>query len=202
VRCFVAVDVSPAVREALAARQAALARAAGRADVRWVDPERVHLTLRFLGETPEARLDGLIAALRTASAEHPVLHLAARGVGGFPTITRPRVVWVGVDGDVTELVRLAGAVALALAPLGFPPETRPFSAHLTVGRVRSPRGLDRLVKALVAAGRPDLGAWTADEVVLYRSHLHPQGATYEALARLPLKKGMRSAGDSSARRLE
>jgi 2'-5' RNA ligase len=109
--------------------------------------------------------------------------LRAAGFGCFPSGTRPRVVWADVVAGVAPLAALAADVQQALVPLGYVPEARPFRAHLTLGRVRSPRGVRALVDAVAAAGAPDFGAWTAGEVVLYRSHLHPKGARYEPLAR-------------------
>jgi 2'-5' RNA ligase len=97
------------------------------------------------------------------------------------------VVWIGIARGMAELSALAGTVDRALAPLGFPPEARAFTAHVTLGRVRSPKGLDRLAAAIGAVERLDVGAWTGGEVVLYRSHLRPTGAVYEALERLPLR---------------
>jgi 2'-5' RNA ligase len=186
VRCFVALDLADGVREALARVVHVLREAAPRADVRWVDPRGIHLTLKFLGEVPEDRLPALVAALAPAVGLAAPLALTALGVGGFPTVRRPRVVWVGVGGAVAALTALAAGVDRALEPLGFAPGGRPFAAHLTIGRVRSPRGIDRLAAALERAPSETLCAWRVDEVVLYRSHLRPTGAVYEPLRRLSL----------------
>jgi len=185
VRCFVAIDLAPEVRAALAEAQAGLRAAAPRADVRWVDPAGMHLTLKFLGEVPEERLPALQSALTGAVTPRPALALAASGLGGFPSVRRPRVVWVGIAGDGEALGRTAAVVEDALVPLGFPAEARPFRGHVTLARVRSPRGLARLGEAIAAGAHAALGAWTAREVVFYRSHLKPSGAVYEPLARLP-----------------
>jgi len=185
VRCFVAIDLSPEVRAAVAEAQAGLRAAAPRADVRWVDPAGMHLTLKFLGEVPEERLPALQGALTEAVTRRPALALAARGLGGFPNARRPRVVWMGIAGDGEALGRTAAGVEDALVPLGFPAEARPFRGHVTLARVRSPRGLAQLGDAIAAGAHADFGAWTAQEVVLYRSHLKPSGAVYEPLARLP-----------------
>lgn len=188
-RCFIAVDVSPGVREGLAAVQATLRKAAPRADVRWADPARVHLTLKFLGEVPDAAVPAVEAALAVAAGGHGPLRLAGEGVGGFPSSRRPRVVWVGVAGDVDALARLAASVERTVAPLGYPTEARPFRAHLTIARVRSPRGLARLAAAIDDSAGVALGAWDVPEVVLYLSRLRPTGAVYEPIARVPLIGG-------------
>lgn len=185
-RCFVAVDLSPAVRDAVAAAQARLREVASGADVRWVQPAQFHVTLQFLGRVADAEVPRVVDALRDPSRTAPSLALAVRGLGAFPTVRRPRVVWAGLAGDVEALARVAAAVGAALGPLGFTPEARPFSAHLTLGRVRSPRALRALIAALDAAGDVALGTWIAAEIVLYESRLRPTGAIYDAVARLPM----------------
>jgi 2'-5' RNA ligase len=189
VRCFVAVDLSPDVRVAVARAQATLRALLPRADVRWVEPAAFHLTLKFLGQVDDARLPAISAAVAAAVAGVETLPLAAGGVGGFPSLTRPRVLWAGVTAGVPVLRALAGALDRALEPLGFPPEARPFRGHLTIGRVRSPRGLATLAQAVASAEAHDLGTWAAREVVLYESRLRPSGAVYVPLARHPLGGG-------------
>jgi 2'-5' RNA ligase len=187
VRCFVAADVPEEVRAAIARAAAAVRRAARKADVRWVDPAALHLTLKFLGEVAESRLSDLARALAAGVAGRAPFEVAARGLGGFPSVRQPRVVWAGIVVGVAELAELAAAIERALGPLGFPSEARPFRGHVTIGRVRSPRGRERLANAVTTAAALELGAWKVREAVLYRSHLRPGGAVYEALARLPLK---------------
>ena len=188
-RCFVAVELSPEVREAVARAQTAVRAAAPTADVRWANPAGLHLTLEFLGGVEETRVPAVVEALAGAVEASAPLALVAAGLGGFPSARRPRVVWAGIAEGAEGLRRLAAAVEGALAPLGFPPEARPFSGHVTIGRVRSPRGLDRLAGAIAAAAEISFGSWTATDVVLYRSHLRRTGAVYEAMARLPMRAG-------------
>jgi len=133
----------------------------------------------------EERLAALQNTLAGVVTRRPPLALVARGLGGFPSARRPRVVWAGITGEGEALGRTAAAVASALVPLGFPAEERPFRGHVTLARVRSPRGLQPLGEAIAAGSDADLGEWTARDVVLYRSHLRPSGAVYEPLARLP-----------------
>ena len=185
-RCFVAVDVPPDVRGRVTALTQRIRQAAPRADVRWSGTESLHVTLKFLGEVPDARVPTVEQALAAVAAAHAPLALIAAGAGGFPNASRPRVVYVGILGQVEALARLATAVDGALEALGFPGERRAFRGHLTVGRVRSPRGGDGLAAALRAAAGVAVGTWTADELVLYRSRLHPTGAVHDAVARLTL----------------
>jgi 2'-5' RNA ligase len=189
-RCFVAIDLSPAVRAALGDAQATLRAACARADVRWAAPTQFHLTLKFLGQVADERVPEVAAALAPVAGATAPIVLAAAGLGGFPSPSRPRVLWTGVRAGVAELGVLAAAIDRALAPLGFPLEGRPFRGHVTIGRVRSPKGLGRLAAALRRAAEVQLGSWTAREVVLYQSKLRPTGAVYEAVARLSMAENM------------
>jgi 2'-5' RNA ligase len=193
-RLFVALEPPEAVRRRLAALTAELRRTAARAadEIRWVAPENVHLTLQFLGAVPEERVAAVQAAIRGAAAEARTLGLELRGAGGFPNARRPRVVWVGVGGDVGPLAELAAEVGRRLAPLGFPPEDRPFSPHLTIGRARDRRGAPGLAGALARPVAADGAPWRASELVLFESHLSPRGPRYEAIARAPLGGGAAS----------
>ncbi len=190
-RLFVALEPPDPVRRRLAAAAAALRRAAGRAeaDVRWVATDNLHLTLQFLGAVPEERVSAVAGALTEAAAGARPLSLEVTGAGGFPSARRPRVVWLGLGGDVPALSALVEDVGRRLAALGFPPEARPFSPHLTVGRARDPRGAPGLGGALAARAQADGFAWRATELVLFESHLSPRGPRYEAILRAPLGHG-------------
>jgi 2'-5' RNA ligase len=185
-RCFVAIDLPPGVRAALAAEVGRLRARAPRADVRWTAVAAMHLTLAFLGEVAEERVPAIRDTLAGVTSSTPPSALACAGLGTFPGPARPRVVWAGIAEGLRELGLLAAAVARALEPLGFAPERRPFRGHVTLGRVRSTRGFAPLARALDAAGGARFGEWTASHVVLYRSHLRPRGSVYEPLAVLPL----------------
>lgn len=187
-RLFVALEPPEPVRRRLAALALELRRAAGRAaeEIRWVPPENVHLTLQFLGAVPEERLSDVERAVRAAAAQARPLSLEVSGAGGFPNARRPRVVWAGIEGDVAALGALVAELGRRLAPLGFPPEDRPFSAHLTLGRAREGRGAPGIAGALASAREAGSAPWRATEVVLFESHLSPKGPRYEALAHAPL----------------
>ena len=188
-RLFVALEPTDAVRRRIGAAQADLRRAAGRGadEIRWVAPENVHLTLQFLGAVPEERVTAVAEAVAEAARSTPgPLSLEVHGAGGFPNARRPRVVWLGVAGDLASLRSLATDLGRRLAPIGFPPEDRAFTAHLTLGRAREGRGNPGMAGALAGAREEQAVAWRATEVVLFESHLSPKGARYEALARAPL----------------
>jgi 2'-5' RNA ligase len=193
-RCFVAVDLSDETRDAIADAQAGLRAAAPRADVGWIDPAKMHLTLKFLGEVEESRREAIETALADVARRHGPFALTAGGAGAFPGPSRPRVLWTGLVAGLREIGLLAVDVERACAPLGFPPEARPFRGHVTLGRVRTPRGIARVMRAMDALDGAVFGTWTVREVVLYRSHLGgSHGARYEALARFALGGG--SAGE-------
>ncbi len=187
-RLFVALDPPEPVRRRLAALGVDLRRTAGRHadEVRWVPPENVHLTLQFLGAVPEERVAEVQGAVRAAAASARPLSLGLKGAGGFPNARRPRVVWAGIAGEVAELGALVAELGRRLAPLGFAPEERPFSAHLTLGRARDGRGAPGLAGALAHAAEADGTPWRAADVVLFESHLSPKGPRYEAILRAPL----------------
>ncbi len=190
-RLFVALEPPEAVRRRLAAVAVDLRRTAGRHadEVRWVPPENVHLTLQFLGAVPEERVAELERAIRDVAAAGRPLSLELRGAGGFPNARRPRVVWAGVAGEVDALAGLVAELGRRLAPLGFAPEDRPFSAHLTRGRARDGRGAPGLAGALAHAAVADGTPWRAAEVTLFESHLSPKGPRYDPILRAPLGGG-------------
>ncbi len=184
-RLFVALELPPAVREAAAEIQGRL-KPTG-AEVKWVRPESMHLTLKFLGEVRPDMVPALQEALEHACQGRRALELELSGCGAFPGRGRPRVVWLGVRGQVEELADLAGAVEESLAGLGFAPERRPFRAHLTLGRVRQGRRGRRapdtreLSRALAGLGSWQGPAFRAATVALMQSTLTPQGAIYQPL---------------------
>ncbi|MDI6893228.1 MAG: RNA 2',3'-cyclic phosphodiesterase [Bacillota bacterium] len=179
-RLFVAVELPPSLRRALGELVRHLAES--RADVKWVEEENFHLTLKFLGEVDPARLAELAEALARAAGEMKPFTFEAAGTGAFPSPGRARVVWVGVGRGAGELGRLAAAVDSQLADLGFAPESRPFSPHLTVGRVRSPRGATDLARALEQASFPAREV-AVEEIVLFQSALGRSGPVYTPLGR-------------------
>lgn len=181
-RVFTAIALPDSLREALAALRV------DDPGVRWVRPEGMHLTVRFLGNTDA--VDDVIAALLPVAARTPRLSLGLAGFGRFPPRRAPRVLWVGVTGDVDPLADLADRVNAALAPVGFTPETPPYHAHVTLGRVKH-GGATAALSALDGLGA--LGEFAARELILYRSDLSPKGATYTALAELPFGAHVRDA---------
>ena len=186
-RLFVAIDLPEDVRESLGRLQSDLRRH-DLPSLRWTRPEGVHITLKFLGETPASSLPAIEAALARAVGGAPSFHLALGAPGTFGNRRGPRVLWVDVEGDVEPLQQLQAAVERELAAGGFAPEEREFSPHLTLARVPqpSPPGLaERVSRALAAVAAPR-GEFEVKEVVLMRSRLQAGGAVHSRAAAFPL----------------
>ena len=177
-RLFVALDIPEDVRSALAAFLATLRPACRNA--RWMRMENLHVTLRFIGETPDEQIEIIKKAL-AAIPSRATIPITFRGLGFFPDERRPQVLWAGIKAGV-ELVALAEAVDSALGPLGIPREERTFTPHLTLARLESPRILHSLHEAVKNAGRLAFGRTSAGEFHLYQSLLKPAGPEYTRLA--------------------
>ena len=187
-RLFVSVELPRHVRDALQASIEQLRSSLGGA-YRWVRPEAIHLTLRFLGDVETERVTELAAALGAAVGPLAAFELRLDGTGVFPNARAPSVVWAGLGGESAALVRLVAAVGTATAGVGEPAESRPYTPHLTLGRVRGRLGT-RDTEALAASLRGLTYERTApfrvDGVSLMRSEIGPGGARYTRLAYAPL----------------
>ncbi len=190
VRSFVAIELNQEIREKLGEVQALL-QSRGIADqVRWVKPGGVHLTLKFLGNVPVPRVKELVVAVKQASEGIGPFVLDFGGLGCFPNPRRPSVIWVGVQGDTEVLAHLQGRVEERLAVLGFPPEKRAYTPHLTLGRVRrrtARRERSRLGELLQKQEVETLADMAVREVALMKSVLSPAGARYSQLAVVELE---------------
>ena len=182
-RLFVAVDLPPDLRQGLAGLQDELKGMP--LPVRWVRPEGIHLTLKFLGEIADVRLEEVRAALSEAGAGLRLFRLAAGRAVPFPARGAPRLIWVEVHGDVAAAGRLASAIDAATAGIGVPGETREFRPHLTLGRVKGP-GRGDWREALGRASGPVADGFDVKEYVLFESRLGPGGSIYTARGRYPL----------------
>lgn len=188
IRSFIAVPIAPELAGSVGAVQESL-RAAG-PDVKWVDQERFHLTLKFLGDVQRERLEALWPSVEGVLDGIPRFRLRLHGVGAFPNPSRPRVIWVAVAEGAAELIALAAAVEKACGLHGFAEEERPFRAHLTVGRVRRPAPNSRLEAGIAEMRDREVGAMEAERVLLMRSDLKPEGPVYHVLHEKLLTKGM------------
>lgn len=150
--------------------------------LRWVAPENLHITLKFLGETPSAKIMSVMRALKGASEKVEPFTLQVRGTGGFPSLASARVLWAGISQGADQIQELSSRVESALVPLGFERESRGFSPHVTLARARQEpvRGLDRALKGIV---QEVFGEYQVLEFCLVESHLSPSGPQYKTLER-------------------
>jgi RNA 2',3'-cyclic 3'-phosphodiesterase len=190
IRSFIAVELPEVVKSFLNGICSDLMRCGG--DVKWVRPEGMHLTLKFLGNVREELIPAIESRLKSVLAEEAPMDMELRGVGAFPGLGKPRVVWAGLRDRSGRLAPLAARMEETLARLGFEPEKRPFSPHLTLGRVRSQIRSRDLVDAIRT--KLDLAgpAFVADRVVFFESILKPSGAEYRPIC--SYKLGESSAG--------
>jgi len=190
IRAFIAIDLSPEILQRLEQVSVQLKTRLEGVPVRWVLVDNIHLTLKFLGDVSLANVEMLKKILKTEVNEHHAFEISVGGLGAFPSPHRPRVVWVGLEAP-SELMAVQNGVESAMARLGYAREERPFSAHLTLGRVsRNAMGRDeRLIgDAIEAIKLGFLGVARVNEVHLYKSDLHPNGAVYTRLSTASLKE--------------
>jgi 2'-5' RNA ligase len=183
-RTFIAIELDEPVRLALGRVQAKFKRQIAPRDVKWVAAENIHLTLKFLGDTPRGRVSEIEAALRAACTGHATFEVSIEGRGCFPNFRRPRVIWVAVREPGGALACLQADIEKQVSPLGWPTEERGFSPHLTLGRVA--RGVEREVEE--AIGRvvektivEQIGVQRVTAVSLMQSDLRPPGPIYTRL---------------------
>ena len=185
-RCFFALDLAGDARRHAEAQLADLRRRPGADAVRWVRPEGLHVTLRFLGDVAEGRVAALLDRVGEATREVAPFALAAGAPAAFPSPGRARVVTLEV-GPEAPLQRLAAAVERGVVAAGFAPETRPFRAHLTLGRVRRGARLARsFVAGMTGPDTPGSEAVSVTEATLFRSELTRGGSIYTSIGRAPL----------------
>jgi RNA 2',3'-cyclic 3'-phosphodiesterase len=182
IRAFIAVNLAVPVIEEIAKVRFVLQAAKG--DIRWTRIEGLHLTLKFLGDLARNQVEPILAAMREALHGQQPLHILAQGLGVFPSLRRPRVLWAGLSGE--GLQELSEAIEAALMPLDFPPEEREFTPHLTLGRVRSLRGWEHVLAVVKAYEHARFGESTVEQVIVYQSELRPDGAIYSPLGSVPL----------------
>ncbi len=185
IRTFIAIDIPTELREALREMISELKRTP--ADIKWVKPEAVHLTLKFLGEITPPEVQSVFTVMEEVAANHRPFALSSASKGAFPSFRRPRVLWVGINPtNRSRLVQLQREVAQGMAQIGFPEEKRPFSPHLTVGRIRSPRGVETLLKHFLDYPLPEYSI-PVDALLVMKSELRREGARYSVQKSFPLQ---------------
>jgi 2'-5' RNA ligase len=184
-RTFIAVEIDAAVR-AKAEELIKILRAS-QADVKWVEPRNLHLTLQFLGDVPESQIAEVVSAVKRGAAEVEPFSLEIRGAGAFPNPGKPRTIWFGAKDGSQQMADLHDHIALALAELGYQDEDRRFQTHLTLGRVKSPKNVSQLGPLLRTNANFPTGILEIDHVTVFSSRLEHGGPIYEKLSTAPLR---------------
>jgi 2'-5' RNA ligase len=181
-RCFIAVEVPGPMRRSIGEMIENLRKSGS--DVKWLPPDNVHMTLKFLGSTEESLLEALRESLFKKLSPYSPFYIRISGVGCFPDERRPKVVWVGAheSGQVRDVQR---DIEAEMVKFGFPSEERTFSPHLTIGRVKSRKKMDDLLKMLDEYRQVSFGDIEVRGVTLMKSELNPAGAKYFPLAEIP-----------------
>jgi 2'-5' RNA ligase len=187
VRTFVAINLPADVRKRIAEIQRELKSLCAHESVRWALPEQIHLTLKFLGGVDSDSLGDLKAAIKLACGKTKPFELKAYSLGCFPNTRWPRVIWIGLTGELEILTPLQTRIEAATKSWR-EPEAREFHPHLTIGRVKhlKPRELQTICKAMESQAKTNFGSWRVEQIDLMQSKLSPRGATYHCLARFNL----------------
>jgi 2'-5' RNA ligase len=187
-RAFIAVELNEEIKKTIIQVEDDL-KITG-CDVKWVKPENAHLTIKFLGQIKEKRLGPLLDALDSLFIELPLnklnkdIHPIQTGLtqaGAFPSLQRPRVIWIGLRDDARQISRLAESVEEALGGIGFKKEDRPFQPHITIGRFRSTHNLFSFTKKFEQYSLPAAPDLTISSITLFKSTLTSSGPIYESL---------------------
>lgn len=184
IRTFIAIELDGAIHRALVNVQMRLKHDPAARLVRWVAPENIHVTLKFMGDVDADQMPALMHAIADACTATPPFALSIAGIGAFPNTRRPNVVWVGASGQIDVAAQLAQKIDNACAALGFPRETRPFSPHLTLGRVKQdvPPSARASIGAMIDAAKVGaLSELRVENVSVMKSELRPTGSVYTRL---------------------
>ena len=189
IRSFIAIELPDELKRELTKLEAQL-KANDTPFVKWVDPSGIHLTLKFLGNVNLKQIEEIVRAMEKAVVGISPFRLEVKDLGVFPGPARVRVVWVGLGDDLDTLTRLQERIEANVSPLGFPPEGRPFSPHLTLARVReeaTPQERESLGQLITVTKAALSFSFTVTSLSLMRSILSREGALYSQLASIPLK---------------
>ena len=179
VRAFIAIELNPQIRDELAKLQSQLK--SSKADVKWTRPDAIHLTLKFLGNNTHEKLEDVKKTLDKISPHYKPFEISLFKIGGFPRLENLRVIWVGIDKGCSQAEAIAKDIERELSTMGFEKEKRAFTAHLTLGRARSPKGKRELVSKIETLDFKPSASCTVNKIVLFQSTLTPQGSIYTPL---------------------
>lgn len=184
IRCFIAIELAPELRESVWESTAPMRRAV--ADVKWVAHYNFHLTLKFLGETPESEIEGICRALEKAVSDIEGFDMEFEGLGVFPDVRRPRVIWVGIN-PADRLKAVQAGVERELTALGITPDDKEFHPHLTIGRVKSNRGVSAMAREIARMNGVKLGMAQVRSIALMKSDLNAEGPVYTRICEARLR---------------
>ena len=182
IRSFLAIELPKAILKKIEEIEAELRST--HADVRWVSPEKIHITLKFFGNIEESGIDSILKSIEEPVQNTAPFSLKVRGVGAFPNLKNPRVIWMGLVDGGEVLASFQKQIDNQLKEIGFQPEDRPFHPHLTLGRMKSSRGKEELVERMEEHKEEEFGDLQVERVVLFKSDLRPTGPIYTPLREL------------------
>ncbi|MCX5697614.1 MAG: RNA 2',3'-cyclic phosphodiesterase [Candidatus Omnitrophica bacterium] len=188
-RTFIAIELPPDIKESLGKLQAGLKQTG--ADVKWVNPDNIHLTLKFLGEVDDKKIIEIENILGEVAKSSKSFYINPCSIGVFPKIEFPKVIWIGIDKGDSETKVIAGKLEQSLAQIGIPKEDRPFSSHITIGRTKSFLKRDKLIQELKNLEGKIAGKFRefpVTKLTLFKSTLTPKGPIYEILSHTELKQ--------------
>lgn len=184
-RTFIAIDLPDTIIDAIARAQAKMKKYG--LSMRWVKPKNIHLTLKFLGDIDPEQIPPITRCIENSADTHPPFTLSAKGVGVFPGLNRPRVLWTGINGDTDRLKMLQHSLEDQLSETGIDREARPFAGHLTLGRLKGRPDQKKLVSVMKAFAEFETKPFSVTALTLFESQLTPSGAVYSKLAEVPLQ---------------
>jgi 2'-5' RNA ligase len=186
IRTFIAIELPEQIIDSISRIQERLQPYGFK--VRWVRPQNIHLTLKFLGNIQKVQTEKISQAIFESAHGFAPISTAAKGIGAFPSIKRPRVIWVGLAGQIYQLQKLQKMLDEKLAVNGFPKEKRKFKGHLTLGRVKNKIDPQRLLEAVKEFAGFESEPFVTDKVALFKSELKPAGAVYTKLMETHLRE--------------
>jgi len=184
IRSFLAIELPKAILSKIEEVQGDLRST--HADVRWVSPEKIHLSLKFFGNIEESRIDPIFKSIEEPVRNTPPFSVRVRGAGAFPSLKNPRVIWMGLADGKEMLISLQEQIEASLGKIGFEPEDRPFQPHLTLGRMKSSREKVELVRRMERYTEEEFGDFRVERVILFKSDLRPSGPIYTPLREMKL----------------
>ncbi len=184
IRSFLAIELPKLILKKIEEVQRDLRST--RADVRWVNPEKIHLTLKFFGNIEESRIDPIFKSIEEPIRNTPPYSIEVKGVGAFPHLKNPRVIWMGLVDGKAILTSFQKQIETQLEKIGFQPEDRPFHPHLTLGRMKSSRGKEEMVGRMEKHREEEFGDFPVERVILFKSDLTPSGPVYTLLREMKL----------------